>query len=161
MRRLAFGLLGVGALLTAIATVASAGDAQDEAIKKDRKDIEGTWRVVVIEINGSKSQEEDIGKFVKKLTVVNGSDGTWSLRADDRETNKWTSTIDPMKRPKTIDLTQTEGEEKGHKQLGIYELGKNTLKLCFAAPGKKRPTEFSSTPGSEHFFITFLREKRK
>jgi uncharacterized protein (TIGR03067 family) len=144
-------------LLTAIATIATADDAKDEAIKKDRKQIEGTWRVIALEDNGNKAMDED----AKKLTAVNGSDGTWSLRAEDKEISKGTSTIDPTKKLKTIDFTPTEGEGKGKLYLGIYKLGEKTRKLCFAPPGKERPTEFSSTPGSEHILVTFEREKPK
>jgi uncharacterized protein (TIGR03067 family) len=157
MRRLLFGLLVVGAMLTAIATIASADNAKDDAIKKDHKRIEGTWRVVALEVNGNKESEED----AKKFTVVNGADGTWSLRSEDKEISKGTSTIDPTKKPKTIDFTVTEGDGKGNQHLGIYELGEKTRKLCFAPPGKERPTEFSSTPGSKHILVTFQREKAK
>jgi uncharacterized protein (TIGR03067 family) len=157
VKRSFFGFLFIGALLTAIATIAAADDAKDEAIKKDRKQIEGTWRVVALEVNGNKAMEKD----AKKLTVVNGSDGTWSLRSEDKEISKGTSTIDPTKKPKTIDFTSTEGDGKGNQHLGIYEIGKNTRKVCFAPPGKERPTEFSSTPGSQHILVTFQREKVK
>lgn len=157
MRNAFFGGLVVGALLTATGTIASAGDANDDAIKKDRKQIEGTWRVVALEVNGNKSKDED----AKKLTVVNGSDGTWSLLAEGREISKGTSTIDPTKKPKTLDFTPTEGEGKGKEYLGIYELGEKTRKMCFAPAGKERPTEFSSMPGSEHILVMFEREKAK
>src|SRR5450631_2311872 len=110
MRHSLFGILVVGILLTGIATIAAAGDAKDAAIKKDRKKIEGTWRVVAFEVDGNKGKEED----AKKLTVVNGSDGTWSLHSEDKEMNKGTSTIDPTKKPKTIDFTITEGQGKGN-----------------------------------------------
>jgi uncharacterized protein (TIGR03067 family) len=130
---------------------------KDDAIKKDRKQIEGTWRVVALEANGNKAMEED----VKKLTVVNGADGTWSLVSEGSQISKGTSTIDPTKKPKTIDFTPTEGEAKGKLHLGIYELGEKTRKLCFAAPGKDRPAEFASMPGSEHILVTFEREKSK
>jgi len=156
MRRSLFGLLVVGALLT-ITAIFAADDVQDEAIKKDRKQIAGTWRVVALETDGNKAMEED----AKKLTVVNGFDGTWSLRAEDSQISKGTSTIDPTKKPKTIDFTVTEGEGKGNLHLGIYDLGEKTRKLCFAPPGKERPTEFSSTPGSKHILVTFEREKAK
>jgi uncharacterized protein (TIGR03067 family) len=66
-----------------------------------------------------------------------------------------------MKKPKTIDFTATEGEGKGNQYLGIYELSEKTRKMCFAPPGKERPTEFSSMPGSEHILVTFEREKNK
>ena len=157
MRNPFFGFLFVGVLLTVVVARAFADEAQDEAIKKDRKLIEGTWRVVALEIDGNKSMEED----ARKLTVVNGSDGTWSLRSEGNEISKGTSTIDPAKKPKTIDFTATEGEGKGNQYPGICELVEKTRKLCFAPPGKGRPTEFSSTPGSEHIFVTLEREKFK
>ena len=157
MKRAFFGFLVGGTLVTALGAVATAGDAKDEAIKKDLKQYEGTWRVVALEVNGNKVRDED----AKKLTVVNGSDGTWSLRSEDQEISKGTSTIDPTKKPKTINFTPTEGEGKGNEYLGIYELGENTRRLCFALPGKERPTEFSSTAGSEHILVTFEREKAR
>ena len=157
MKSAFFGFLVGSILVTAIGAVATAGDTKDEAIKKDRKQYEGTWRVVALEVNGNKAKDED----AKKFTVVNGSDGTWSLRSEDKEISKGTSTIDPTKKPKTIDFTPTEGEGKGNEYLGIYELGEKTRKLCFAPAGKERPTEFSSTPGSEHILVTFEREKAK
>jgi len=98
--------------------------------------------------------EEDARKF----TVVNGSDGTWSLLSEGTEISKGTSTIDPLKKPKTIDFTPTEGEGKGNQYLGIYELGEKTRKICFAPSGKDRPTKFASTPGSEFILVTFERE---
>src|SRR5687768_2977251 len=130
-------------LLTAVAGIASAADdAKDEAIKNDRKQIEGTWRVVALEIDGNKAMDED----AKKLSVVNGSDGTWSLRSEGQVISKGTSTFDPTKKPKTIDFTVTEGEGIGNQYGGIYELGEKTRKLCFAPPSKERPTEFASAP---------------
>jgi uncharacterized protein (TIGR03067 family) len=151
------GFLVVGALLTVIGALAAADDAKDEAIKKDRKQIEGTWRAVSLEVNGEKFKEED----AKALTVVNGADGSWSLRDQGDERSKGTSTIDPTKNPKTIDFTTTIGDDKGKLCFGIYELGEKTRKLCFAPPGMERPTEFSSKTGSGHYLVTFEREKAK
>jgi uncharacterized protein (TIGR03067 family) len=130
------------------------GDAKENAIKKDRKQIEGTWRVVVLEVNGNKAMEED----ARKLTVVNGVDGTWSLRSENNEISKGARTIDPTKKPKTIDFMPTEGAGQGNQLLGIYELGEKKQKLCYAPPGKERPTEFASIPGSETILVIFERE---
>lgn len=155
MRRCSVEVLLVGVLLTVIATIAPADDATDEAVKKDRKQIEGTWRAIALVVDGNTVMEED----ARKLIVINGSDGTWSLRSEGKDISKGTSTIDPTKKPKTIDFLATEGEGKDNAYLGIYEIGENTRKLCFAPTGKARPIEFSSTPGSEHVLITFEREK--
>lgn len=144
-------------MLTSICVSASAEDAKEKAIENDRKLLKGTWRIVSLEVNGNKSKDEDARKF----TVVNGSDGKWSLRSEGNEIIKGINTIDPTLKPKTIKVTLTEGQDKGDSFLGIYELGEKTRKLCFAPAGKDRPTEFTSTPGDEHILVIFEREKVK
>ena len=115
MKSSIWGFLVAGALFTAIAT-SVADDAKDEAIKKDRKQIEGTWRVVDLEVDGVKSMEED----AKKLMVVNGSDGTWSLRSEDNEITKGTSEVDPTKKPKTIEF-HSDGQREKEKAISTLE----------------------------------------
>ncbi len=154
MGRLPIAVLFVAAIL---ATLATADDVKDEAIKKDRKRIEGTWRIVALEVNGNKAKEED----AKKLMVVNRSDGTWSLLSEGKEIGKGTSIIDPTKKPKCIDFTSSDGEGQRIEFLGIYELGEKTRKMCFAPSEKDRPTEFASLLGSESILVTFEREKGK
>ncbi len=150
-----YAVLAAGVMLTSVATSIAAEPSNDDLVKKDHKQIEGTWRAVALDVNGNKSAEED----VKKLTVVNGSDGIWTLYSDGKEVMKGTSTIYPTQKPKIIDFTPTEGDNKGQVYLGIYELSEKKRKLCFAPPGKARPTEFSSTAGSDQILITFERAK--
>ena len=153
MRHSVCVLLVVGTLVA----VASADDAKDKAIRKDRQRIEGTWRITALEIGGNKSKDED----VQKLTVINDAKGKWILRSDNKEISKGTSSFDPTKKPRTIDFTPTEDAAKEEKFHGIYELRKNTRKLCFAPSGKDRPTEFSSTADNQHILVTFKREEVK
>lgn len=90
------------------------------------------------------------GDDVKKFKVVNGADGTWNISIEEQIKLQGTSEIEPTKEPKTVDLTVTEGENKGETMLGIYEFSdeNNTRKVCFAKPGDERPDEFSSPAGS-------------
>ena len=157
MKRSLFNYLVLGAFLTATSAVAFADDAKDEAIKNDRKKIEGIWRASSLVVDGSKSETED----AKKLTVVNGPDGAWTLLGDGKELFKGKSSIDPTKKIKTIDFSITDSEGKSVHYLGIYELGDKTRKLCFAPATKGRPTEFASKSGSESIFATFERETAK
>jgi uncharacterized protein (TIGR03067 family) len=155
MKATCCGIWIVAALLMALPGITRADDAQDEATKKDRQLLEGTWRIVALEINGNKAMDED----AKKLSVVNGPGETWSLLSEGKEVAKGTNSLDATKTPKTIDFTITEGGGKGNVQLGIYELSEKSRKLCFAPAGKERPSEFSSTPSNEQILATFEREK--
>ncbi|WP_153559215.1 TIGR03067 domain-containing protein [Roseimaritima sediminicola] len=150
MRYSVVGLLVVGLLLAASA---AADDAKDDAIKKDRERMEGTWRVTALTVNGNKAEDED----AQMITVVNGKDGTWSVRLEGKEIGKGTSVFDPTQKPKFIDFTPTEGEEAGEQFLGIYQLKENTRKLCFAPAGEDRPKQFSSTAENRHTLVVFER----
>ena len=68
--------------------------------------------------------------------------------------------IDPLAKPKTIDIIFTEGPGKGHSQKGIYELDGDTQKICIAMPDQPRPTEFVTSPESGHIIEILKREKR-
>ena len=64
-----------------------------------------------------------------------------------------TQRLDPSKSPKTLDVTVTEGLNKGVVILGIYEISGDTLKVCFDPEGKKRPTQFKSASASQTFVV--------
>lgn len=155
MRHIAFLVAAVFLGVVGLSLLRAGDDAKEEAIKKERKQYAGTWRVVSLEVNGNKAPDED----AKKIVVVNQEDGSWSIQVDGKEIAKGTSTIDPAKKPKTIDLTTTEGQDAGKTALGIYELDKDSRKVCYAQPGKDRPTELASKEGSGHVLVTLKREK--
>lgn len=155
MTRFLFAWLFVGTAMIGAAT-AYGDEALEEAIRKDRQMIEGTWRVIALEVNGNVSNEAD----ARKLVVTNGSDGTWSLAVDGKEIAHGTSEIDPTKTPKTLDFTITEGDAKGKEFLGIYELGEKTRRMCFAGEGMERPKEFASPAGSGQILLRFEREPK-
>jgi len=150
------GLLALGLLFALIGPLSFADDAKEEAIKKERKRYEGTWQVISLEVDGNKAGEED----AKKIAVVNGADGKWSIEVDSKVIARGTSKIDPTKKPKAVDLTTTEGDSKGETVLGIYEFGDDSRKVCFAQAGMERPAEFASTPGSGRILAVLKRVKK-
>jgi uncharacterized protein (TIGR03067 family) len=123
------------------------------AIEQDRKQFEGTWRFVSIEVEGtpipSKLFEEGLltlkGKRFECAVVGTTTHGVFK--------------IDPTPTPKTIDLTFSNGPGKDKTQKGIYQLEGDTQKICFARGDQVRPTEFTSKPGSGQMIQVLKREK--
>ena len=104
-------------LLNGWTVIVLADEAKDEAIRKDRQKIEGTWKIISLEVNGNQVKDED----ADKLTVVNGADGTWRLVSAGKEISAGTSDFDPTRHPKTIDFTPT-ASDGGTVQVGSLGL---------------------------------------
>ena len=145
-------------LVVAISAVArpqapAADDAKHEAIRKDHLAIEGTWKAVSIEINGTAIPAGDVAK----IRIENGRDGEWTVLVDGAEVAEGTSTIDPTVTPKTIDFKITRGNDAGRETYGIYELTDTTRRLCIAEAGRPRPADFSCPAGSGRTLAVFER----
>ena len=159
MKNSFIGSLFVGVGLSVVAAIAAADDAKDDAIKKDQKRLEGTWRVVALEVSGNKAEKGD----ALKLTVVNGADGTWSLLSEGQEISKGTSTIDPTKKPKTINNDHETGNQKGKKQYGIYKVEGDKWTVCMSPPDaaeSDRPKDFT-TKDTRNVIFVFERVKEE
>src|SRR6185503_7987489 len=102
----------------------------------------------------SRPMPDDMRKQMKR--ICKGDEST--LMMSDQVVFKATITIDPTKKPKTIDYQMTEGVRKGQKQLGIYEIDGNTFKASFAKPGEPRPSDFK--PGIGRTVSVWKREKK-
>jgi uncharacterized protein (TIGR03067 family) len=135
MKSWLFAALAAGLLLV------PAAPAQDEAKNKDLKALEGTWTVTSVERDG----KED--KALSGATRVH-SGTRYTLTPKNGTAVPGMFKIDPGQSPRTIDMTPTAGRYKGKTLLGIYKLEGDTLTICFAEPGKDRPTEFVSKPGT-------------
>jgi uncharacterized protein (TIGR03067 family) len=56
--------------------------------------------------------------------------------------------VNPHTTPHQIDVTLTSKNGKSESIKGIYEEKGDKMEVCYAPPGKARPTAFSSRPGS-------------
>jgi uncharacterized protein (TIGR03067 family) len=124
-------------------------------IEKEMKKFEGTWNIESSVSGGQESPRDQLKAF---LVIYEGDKHT--LKYGDKVFQVGTQKIDPSKSPKTIDVTMTEGPQKGTVMLGIYEIDGDTLKVCFDPEGKKRPTEFKSETGSQNFLNVHKRVKK-
>lgn len=129
-------------IISAIALLLVSAATQDVA-SADLKKFQGTWRLVSAELDGKKTPDDEVKKI--NLTI---QDNKFILRKDDKVLSEGTFKLDPAKKPKAIDETLTAGPRKGKTFLAIYEIDDTHHKICFAAAGKERPTEFSAPPGS-------------
>jgi len=134
MRRHALLVLSAGLLIAADAK-------NDDAAKKELKDLSGNYVMVSGESKAEKLPEESIKEA--KL-VMEGDKYTANFGSG---TVKGTLKIYPTKAPKEIDATDGEG----NTMLGIYKFEKGRFTVCFAPPGKERPKEFSIKVGTGDF----------
>ncbi len=112
-----------------LAVSAVAADAKDEA-------LEGKWKVVSVERDGKTDAKWTDGVRTMK-------DGKYELKPKegDAVTGGY-KLIDTTTTPKEIDFMPDAGQYKGKTLKGIYAIKGDTLKICFAEPGKDRPKEF-------------------
>jgi len=128
---------------------------EDDAVKKEMAKLDGSWQMVSGKANGF-DLPADMAKTGKRVA----KNGETAITFGDQQYFKAKYTIDPSKKPKAIDYTMTEGPTKGKTHLGIYEIDGDTVKFCFAAPGKDRPTDFTAKEGSERTLSVWKREKK-
>jgi uncharacterized protein (TIGR03067 family) len=130
-------------LLVSGVVAAVAAGQKDDAVKEEMARLEGSYSCVSLETGNEKGDPARIKKL--KLVV---KDKMWTVYIDDTVSTSAKFTIDPTKKPKTIDMTGTMGGDKGKKYLGIYELKGDELKLCIGDT-KSRPKTFGAKKGYE------------
>jgi uncharacterized protein (TIGR03067 family) len=105
-------------------------------------------------IEGNKTDPE----MVRKLSVVIAANRL-TLKNDKNFTiSDVTIKIDPSKKPPAIDLTGMKDPKTVLP--GIYELERDTLKLCWAEPPKDRPASLESKEGDGTVLLVLKRDKK-
>jgi uncharacterized protein (TIGR03067 family) len=106
--------------------------------------LRGTWNVLSVERGGKLDDS-----FRGAVRTVNKH--LYTLTPRNQEMIAGMLTVDPQAR--TLDMRPANGEFRGKILRGIYEVDGNILKICFAEPGRERPTQFVSMPGSGHILV--------
>lgn len=136
--------------LVAIAFVASQGSMAEDA----KSDLEGTWDLVSVERDGKELKPQQDTKMV---TTGN----KFVVKVGDKVIVAGTTKLDTSKKPKALDVTYTEGPDKGNTFKGIYEVDGDTAKFCRAGtPEQDRPTGFKTKEGTGGFASAYKRSKK-
>jgi uncharacterized protein (TIGR03067 family) len=149
-------------LATAVlATLLVAADPPDDAVKKEREKLQGTWVVQSIQTSGTKKSVEG---------VTFSFDGDKMIVKDKSFTTEGTYTIDPTKSPKEMNWLMKAMGKGMTTTYAFYSLDGDTLKICTGPTvnttgadgkdtGKKplRPAKFDPSAGT---VFTLTREKK-
>ncbi len=120
------------------------GVRSDDPKKADQ--FQGDWKVVSVTRDG---KEDPTWKGGSR--VLEGHKFT----LNPPETSKvarvqGTFEVDTSKSPAYFDMIPTSGRYKDQRLKGIAKVEEDRLTICYAEPGKPRPTDFESKPGSGH-----------
>jgi uncharacterized protein (TIGR03067 family) len=114
--------------------------------------LQGTWRIVSLEVEGSKMEE---ALFTgSKVMVAGEAFSTLSMGAGYGGLFAIDATSDPYK----LDMIFTYGPHAGARSLGIYRFDGDTWILCLGMAGRERPEDFVTKPGSGHALEKLERE---
>ena len=118
------------------------------------EELNGTWKPVEAELGGVKLPDAVLAPLRLELAK-----GTYVLKGAESP-DSGTVTVDPSKKPATMDVTGTDGPNKGKTFPCIYELSGDTLRICYDLSGKSRPKEFKTEKGTKLYLVTYKREKK-
>jgi uncharacterized protein (TIGR03067 family) len=140
-------------LFLALGGLLEADPTQDIA-KADKDRLQGIWRIERV-VEGGEQQKN----VAADLAIDGDKLGCRFMLAGLPRATVFTFVLDPRRTPKCIDLIHADGDDIGKTLRGIYQLDRDSLKLCIGDPGGERPLEFKSQPGSKRTLFILKREK--
>ena len=141
-------LLVLGVIALMLTATTQAGDD-----KADSKALEGTWSLSSAVMAGKPFPEQ----LIKTMSLTM-KDGRYTVMVGQGK-DEGTAKLDSSKTPKTMEITGTDGPNKGKTFLAIYKIDGDSLTICYDLSGKAYPTEFKSMPDTKLFLEEYKRAK--
>ena len=139
---------------TALFAAPLGGIVAQAAAANDSTRLQGTWTMISGAADGYPLPPEYVQQMKR---VYRGNE--LSVTMGSQLYFKATITLDTTTTPRAIDYRMTAGFTAGAVQLGIYAFNGDTVRFCFAAPGKTRPTDFITIAADGRTVSTWVRAK--
>ena len=122
-------------------------------MQDDLAKMQGKWRFLSLELDGTKIPEEHLAR-----SVIEVNEDTFTTYSGEA-IYKGKVTLDTDADPRELDVHFDEGPHAGLKSLGIYEFDGDKWRLCIGLVNAPRPVEFATSPGSGHALELLEREE--
>ncbi len=141
-----------GAIVVAFLCAAASPAGAEKARDLDR--IQGVWQVVTLTERGKKVPEKE----TQDLEIVVAGDKL-AIKEKGKTVTEYQIKLDETKKPRTLDMTITDGKEKGEVAPGIYALEGDMLTMCVDEDRKGRPSSFDEKDTKTCSVIALKRKK--
>jgi uncharacterized protein (TIGR03067 family) len=145
------------AIAVAVAVLAVGGAVRAQSPDEEMKKWTGYWKPQSVVFEGKEQMPDPNSRASITLVVKDNEYRMYVLSDPQRKLHLRLFTADLRLdgASKSFELTVKDGDKKGQKRHGIYELKDGRLTICYGPAEKPRPTKFEAPPGSECFLETW------
>jgi uncharacterized protein (TIGR03067 family) len=127
----------------------------------DPPGLAGFWKPESVVYDGAEQFSDPNARQSITLVVKDGEYRMYFCkdRAKDLHVRLVTAELKADPAAKTVELTIKDGDKKGLRCHGVYEVSGGKLRLCYGPAEKPRPTGFDAPAGSGYFCEVWATEK--